>query len=118
MPITSLSWALKASKISGHLLLRRSKDRLGSSFVPKLQTGTWNVEDAILSCENDIKLSQVCRNSHRNRHGCEYTITRKVPNNKFSKQYHRYISVHHETIDDTYGFSKAAQQQVQGQWAR
>ena len=118
LPIKSLSWALKASKISGHLLLRSSKDCLVSSCVPKLQTGTWKVEDAILSCENDIKISQVCGNSHHNSHECGYTITRKVPNNKFSKQYRRYISVHHETTDDNYGFSKAVQQQVQGQWAR
>ena len=49
LPIKSLSSTLKASKISGHLLLRSSI----SSCVPKLQTGTWKVEDAVLSCEND-----------------------------------------------------------------
>ena len=60
LPIKSLSWALKASKISGHLLLRSSKDCLVSSCVPKLQTGTWKVEDAVLPCENNTKISQVC----------------------------------------------------------
>ena len=118
LPITSLSWALKASKISGHLLLRRSKDHLVSSCIPKLQTGTWNVEDAILSCENDIKISQVCGNSHHNRHGCEYTTTTKVPKNKSSKHYRRYISVNHKTINDIYGFSNAGQLEVQGQLTR
>ena len=57
LPIKNLSSALKASKISGHLLLRNSQDPLVSSCVPKLQTGTWKVEDAVLSCENDIKIN-------------------------------------------------------------
>ena len=94
LPIKSLSSALKASKISGHLLLRNSQDPLVSSCVPKLRTGTWKVEDAVLSCENDIKISQVCGNGHHNKHGL------------------------HKTIDDTYAFSKAVQLQVQGQWTR
>ena len=118
MPIKSLSSALKASKIRGHLLLRNSKDLLVSSCVPKLQTGTWKVEDAVLSCENDIKISQVCGNGHHNRHGLGYLDTPKVPKSKSSKHYRRYISVHHKTIDETYGFSKAVQLQVHGQWTR
>ena len=101
LPIKSLSSALKASKISGHLLLRNSKDPLVSSCVPKLQTGTWKVEDAVLSCENDIKISPVCRNSHHNRRGFGYSTTTKVPKNKSSKQYQRYISAYHQTTDDT-----------------
>ena len=75
LPIKSLSSALKASKISGHLLLRNSKDPLVSSCVPKLQIGTWKVEDAVLSSENDIKISQVCGNGHHNGHGLGYTTT-------------------------------------------
>ena len=48
MPIKSLSSALKASKISGHLLLRNSQDPLISSCVPQLQTGALKVEDPAL----------------------------------------------------------------------
>ena len=118
LPIKSLSSALKASKISGHLVLRNSQDPLVSSCVPKLQTGTWKVEDAVLSCENDIKISQVCGNDHHNKHGLGCTITPKVPKNQSSKHCRRYISDHHKTIDDTYAFSKAVQLQVQGQWTR
>ena len=118
LPIKSLSSALKASKISGHLLLRNSQDPLVSSCVPKLRTGTWKVEDAVLSCENNIKISQVCGNGHHSKHGLGYTTTPKVPKNQSSKHYRRYISDHHKTIDDTYAFSKAVQLQVQGQWTR
>ena len=118
LPLKSLSSALKASKISGHLLLRNSKDPLVSSCVPKLQTGTWKVEDAVLPCEKNTKISPVCGNGRHNRHGLEYTTTPKVPKNKSSKHYQRYISAHHETTDDSYGFSKAVQLQAQGQWTR
>ena len=120
MPIANqkLIISTKSFKISGHLLLRNSKDPLVSSCVPKLQIGTWNIEDAVLSSENDIKISQVCGNGHHNGHGLGYTTTPKVPKKKTSKHYWRYTSVHHETIDDTYGFSKAVQLQVQGQWTR
>ena len=114
----SLSSALKASKISGHLLLRSSQDPLVSGCIPKLQAGTWKVEDAVSSCENDIKINQVCGNSHHNRHGLGYTTTPKVPRHKSSKHYRRYISEYHKSIDDTYAFSKAVQLQVQGQWTR
>ena len=85
LPLKSLSSALKDSKISGHLLVRNSKDPLVPSCVPKLQTGTWKVEDAVLSLENDIKISQVCGNGHHNRHGLGYSTTPKVPKNKSSK---------------------------------
>ena len=118
LPIKSLSSTLKASQISGHLLLRNSKDPLVSTCVRKLQTGTSKVEDAVLSCEININVSQVCGKDHHNWYGLGYTTTSKVPKNKSSKHYRRYISVHYETINDTYGFFKAVQLQVQGQWTR
>ena len=118
LPIKSLSSALKASKISGHLLLRNSQDPLVSSCVPKLQTGAWKVEDTVLSCESDIKFNKICGSQHNNRLGLGYTTFSKVPKNKSSKNYRKYISDHHRTIDDTYAMSKAVQLQVQGQWTR
>ena len=118
LPIKSLSSALKASKISGHLLLRNSQDPLISSSVPKLQTGAWKVEDTVLSCESDIKFNKICGSQYNNRLGLGYTTTCKVPKNKSSKDYRRYISNHHKTIDDTYAMPKAVQLQVQGQWTR
>lgn len=64
MPIKSLSSALKASKISGLLLLRNSQDPIVSSCVRKPQSGTWKNGDAISSCENDIIINEVCGNGH------------------------------------------------------
>ena len=96
LPIKSLSSALKASKISGHLLLRSSQYPLVLGYTPKLQAGTWKVEDAVLSCGNDLKINEFCVNSHHNRQGLGYTTTPKVPRHKSSKHYWRYISEHHE----------------------
>ena len=115
LPIKSLSSALKALKISGHQLLTSSQDTLVSGCIPKLQTGTWKVEDAV---ENDIKINQVCGNIHHNRHGLGYTTPPNVPRHKSSKHYRRYIWEYHKSINDTYAFSKAVQLQVQGQWTR
>ena len=108
----NLSSVLIASKVSGKCTFKK----LSRSF--KLQTGTWKVENAVSSCKNDIKINQVCGNSHHNRQGLGYTTTPKVPRHKSSKHYQIYISEYHKSIDDTYAFSKAAQLQVQGQWAR
>ena len=118
LPIKNLSSALKASKVSGHLLLRRFQDPLVSGCIPKLQAGTWKVQDAVSSCKNDIKINQVCGNSHHNRQVLGYTTTPKVPRHKSSKHYWRYISEYHKQIDDTYAFFKAVQLQVQCQWTR
>ena len=118
LPIKSLSSALKASKISGHLLSRNSQDPLISSCVPKLQTGAWKVEDTVLSCENDIKFNKICGSQYNNRLGLGYTATPKVRINKSSKDCRSYISNHHRTNDETYAMSKAVQLQVQGQWTR
>ena len=70
----------------------------------------------LFCCGSNIKINQVCGNSHHNRHGLGYTTTQKVSKNKSSKHYQRYISDHHKTINDTYAFSKAVQLQVQSQW--
>ena len=57
LPINSISSELKASKISGHLLLRTSPHPLVSGCIPKLQAGTWKVEDAVLSRKKGIKIN-------------------------------------------------------------
>ena len=102
----------------GHLLLRNSQDPLVSSCVPKFQIGTWKVEDIVLSCKNDIKINQVFGNSYHNRHGLGYTTTPKVPKNKSSKHFQRYISDHNKSTDDTYtyAFFKAVQLLLDELW--
>ena len=98
---------LVGGRLSGHLLLRNSQDPLISCFVPNLQTSASKVEDTVLSCESDIKFNKICGSQYNDRLGLGYTVTSKVPRNKSSKDYRRYISNHHRTIDDNYAMSKA-----------
>ena len=85
LSIKSLSSALKASKISGHLLLRNSQGPLISSSVPKLQTGAWKVEDTVLSCESEIKFNKICGSQYNNRLGFGYTTIPKSQKTNLQK---------------------------------
>ena len=78
LPIKSLSSAWKASKISGHLLLRNSQVSHISICVPQLQSGAWKAEDTVLPCESDIKSNKICGSQHHNMLGLGYTTTFKV----------------------------------------
>ena len=72
LPIKSLTSVLKASKISGQLLLKHSHHPLVSSCPPKLQTGSWEVEKAVNETKQDIKLQQMSGYHHQGRHGIGY----------------------------------------------
>ena len=101
MPIKSLSSALKASKISGLLLLRNSQDPIVSSCVRKPQSGTWKNGDAISSCENDIIINEVCGNGHIIGMALvtpPYQKSLKTNPQKITRD----ISEHHKSTDDTY----------------
>ena len=122
LPIKSLSSALKAARISGHLLLINFQNLLVSSCVPKLQTGLGRLkierQVAIGSSESDIKFSKICESQHNNRLGLGYATTSKIPKKKSSKDYRKYISNHHTTSGDTYAMSKNIKLQIQCQWTR
>ena len=118
LPIKSITSILKSSKISGHLLLSHSKDHLISNCNPTLQAGTWKVEKAVSSSESDIKLNEICGKPQLGRQGLGYCKATKVPKDKTSKEYRRFIAHHFNHIDDTYAISKAVQLQVQGHWTR
>ena len=106
LPIRSLTSVLKSAKISGHLLLRDSKDPLVSSFAPKLKTGQWKVDEAVASTESDMHLNQICGHYQFGRQGLRYIPSNKVPKDKATKAYRKYVSQHHTKIDDTYAVMK------------
>ena len=118
LPIKSLTSVLKASKISGHLLLKHSHDPLVSSCPPKLKTGSWEVEKAVNVTEQDIKLQQMTGYHYQGCHGIEYINTPKAPEEKSSKRCRDFISRSFKEIDETYNISKAVQLLLQGQWTR
>ena len=119
LPLKSLSSILKASKIGGHLLLTNSKDPLISNCQPNLQDGSWKAKDAVSLCESDIHFNKICGKNQQGKQGLGYySIKPKVPSDKASKHYRKFITHHFKQIDDTYSNSKAVQLQVQGQWTR
>ena len=118
LPVRSLTSVLKSSKISGHLLLKHSRDPSFSSCVPKLQAGHWQVEEAVRACETDLRHKSIIGHHQHSRHGLGYIKISKIPPDKSSRDYRTFISNHHKEIDDTYAISKAVQLKVQGQWTR
>ena len=118
LPIKSLTPVLKASKISGHLLLKHSHDPIISSCTPKLKPGCWEVEKAVNVTEQDIKLQQMTGYHYQGCHGIEYINTPKAPEEKSSKHCRDFISRSFKEIDETYNISKAVQLLLQGQWTR
>ena len=118
LPVRSLTSVLKSSKISGHLLLKHSRDPSVSSCVPKLQAGHWQVEEAVQACETDLRSKSIIGHHQHSRHGLGYMKSSKIPPDKSSRDYGTFISNHHKEIEDTYAISKAVQLKVQGQWTR
>ena len=60
LPINSLTSILKSCKISGHLLLRDSKDPLVAASNPVLQSGgSWKVKDAVRSAESELAFQTI-----------------------------------------------------------
>ena len=118
LPVRTLTSVLKSSKISGHLLLKHSRDASVSSCVPKLQAGNWQVEEAVQACETDLNHKSKIGQHQHSCHGLGYIKTSKVPSDKSSRDYRTFISSHHKEIEDTYAISKAVQLKVQGQWTR
>ena len=54
-----LTTILKSSKISGHLLLRDSKDPLVSCNKPDLKSDSWNMKEAVRCAEAEITLVDI-----------------------------------------------------------
>ena len=118
LPVRSLTSVLKSSKISGHLLLKHSRDASVSSCVPKLLAGNWQVEETVQACETDLKHKPIIGHHQHSRHELGHLKTSKVTSDKSSKDYRLFISSHHKQIVDTCAISKVVQLKFQGQWTR
>ena len=71
--------------MSGHLLLKHSRDPSVSSCVPKLQAGNWQVEEAVQACETDLKHKSLIGHHQHSRRckrkktpNLEYFLTKKI----------------------------------------
>ena len=118
LPIKSLTSILKASKISGHLLLRDSKDNLVSSCKPKLKSGSWKVEDTVSSAEAELRFQEIRGAPQFGRAGLGLSKSSPTPKEKHSREYRKLVSTTSREIDEEANFCKALQLKVQGQWTR
>ena len=118
LPIKSLSSILKASKISGHLLLRDSKDNLVSSCKPKLKSGSWKVEETVSSAEAELRFKEIRGAPQFGRAGLGLSKSSSTPKEKHSREYRKLVSTTSREIEEEANFCKALQLKVQGQWTR
>ena len=118
LPIKSLTSILKASKISGHLLLRDSKDPLVSNCKIQLKCGKWVVEEIVNTAEAELKFRQITGPTQNSKAGLGLLKSKAIPKNKSSHEYRKLISETAKEIDEECVLSKAHQLKVQGQWAK
>ena len=95
-----------------------SQDPLVANYIPQLKTGSWHVEEAVTTTESDVKNKLISGHHQFGRKGLGYSPGPKIPSNRSTKLYCKFISSHYKNIDDTYSISKAVQLQVQGQWTQ
>ena len=117
LPINSLTSILKSCKISGHLLLRDSKDPLGAASNPVLKSGSWKVKDAVRSAESELAFQTIKGPPQFGRAGLGTTKSEGMPAKRTHK-YRKLVSVTSKEIDEGSNTRKALQLQLQGQWTR
>ena len=117
LPINSLTSILKSCKISGHLLLRDSKDPLVAASNPVLKSGSWKVKDAVRSAESELAFQTIRGPPQFGRAGLGTTKSEGMPA-KRTHQYRKLVSVTSKEIDEESNMRKALQLQLQGQCTR
>ena len=117
LPLNSRTSILKSCKISGHLLLRNSKDLLVAAINPVLKSGSWKVKDAVRSAESELAFQTIRGPPQFGRAGLGTTKSEGMPA-KRTHQYRKLVSVTSKEIDEESNMRKALQLQLQGQWTR
>ncbi|XP_057310634.1 uncharacterized protein LOC130648598 [Hydractinia symbiolongicarpus] len=110
LPIKSLTSILKSAKISGHLLLRDSKDPLVSAAVSILKAGRWSVSNSVRIAEAELKIKEII--------GLGLCPKPKGTSLRQSHSFRKLVSVTAKEIDGEKDISRALQLQVQGSWTR
>ena len=86
LPIKSLTDILRSSKISGHLLLRDSKDPIVSSTKLNLKAGRWQPEISTTIAEAEINFQKIRGHISISKSGLRYVKSSPIP----TKQTHSY----------------------------
>ena len=117
LPVKSLTSILKSAKISGHLLLRDSKDPLVTSSPPSLPSGSWDASDTVRCAESSLTFQKVVGKNQLGRAGLGYSKSIITPD-KRSHGYRKLVSSVAKDIDEECIYVKAVQLHLQGQWTR
>ena len=84
LPITSLTSIFKASKVSGFLQLRDSKDRSVSLSCPRLETGSsWKVREAVNTAECRLRFQEILGHTQTNKAGLGRTKMSRIDKIEF-----------------------------------
>ena len=116
LPIKSLTSVLKAAKISGHLLIRDSKDPVVSTCSPTLKSGAWKAEKAVNVAEKELKHNLLRGHTQHGRTGLGFLRVPEPVSKDYTYDYRKQVSYCYRDIDDSYAMSKAVQLLVQ--WTR
>ena len=115
-PIKSLTSILKSSKISGHLLLRDSKNPLVSSVSPRLKIGHWKATSATQITEAEINFCKLREPIHLGRSGLWSVKPTSVPE-EGSQAHRKLVTKTHREIEE-HNLERALQLQLQCQWVQ
>jgi len=117
LPLKSLTAVMKASKISGHLLLRDSSDPIVANNCPKLKSGKWSVEDTVNVVESELTFREIMGIHQQGRSGLGLSKPPLVPP-KETHGYRKFISDLSGDIDKENDLARASQLHLQWNWIR
>ena len=115
LPLKSLTDILKSSKISGHLLLRDSRDPLVSSTDIKLKAGIWQPNTSATIAEAELNFQKIRGPIYKGRSGLGVKKPVPVPP-KQSHGYRKMVSSTSKQIDDEQHIQKALELRLQCHW--
>ena len=117
IPLVRLSSVLKASKISGYLQLRDSKDPLVSATLPAKNTRSWEVATAAKSADSALLFRDMFGSPHIGKRGLGFE---KVPPvaPKGSKQHRDQVRDVERARNDESDLVSAVSKAVQCHWTR
>ena len=102
---------LKSSKISGHLLLRDSKDPLLSSVSPSLKSGHWKAKSATQITEVELHFRKIRGPLHLGRSGLRNVKPTPVPE-EGSQAHRKLVTKTHREIEEEHNLERALQLQL------
>ena len=118
LPVKSLTSIFKASKVSGLLQLRDSKDTSVRLSCPRLETGSsWNVREAVNTAECRLRFQEILGHTQTNKAGLGRTKMSRMPC-RGSKEHRKLISDSVVEQEGETDFLKAADLLVQCQWVK